>query len=177
MMSELERRVLRAAASAAHIASVTAAIGIVFLAGMFIAFASGAEPTGMMLGWINDVLVLVSYGLAIPVVIAVFLLIRRTRPVRGVLVGLIGSAGLLGLVLLQALLVTGTLTFEQQIGPVSIAFLVVGAWMTSAGWLAGIDGALPRGGRMGLLGATYVGYPIWAFWIGRRLARLAQTRG
>jgi hypothetical protein len=26
---------------------------------------------------------------------------------------------------------------------------------------------------MGLLAVTYVGYPIWAFWLGRHLLRLA----
>jgi len=27
---------------------------------------------------------------------------------------------------------------------------------------------------MGILAATYIGYPIWAYWLGRHLQRLAR---
>jgi hypothetical protein len=42
------------------------------------------------------------------------------------------------------------------------------------GYLGSSSGTLPHGLRMGLLAVTYVGYPIWAFWLGRRL--LQQIR-
>ena len=37
------------------------------------------------------------------------------------------------------------------------------------GYLGRVAGVLPNGVRWGILGATYVGYPIWAFWMGRHL--------
>jgi hypothetical protein len=54
------------------------------------------------------------------------------------------------------------LSFQVQVGPASIALLVLGAWFVVTGFLGGRSGVLPRGGRMGLFSATYVGYPIWA---------------
>ena len=37
------------------------------------------------------------------------------------------------------------------------------------GYLGRVGGVLPNGFRTGVLGATYVGYPIRAFWMERRL--------
>jgi len=53
---------------------IIAAVGVAFLGGMFAAFAVGAQALGQRLGWINDVLVLVSYALLAPSVLA-----ARTR--------------------------------------------------------------------------------------------------
>lgn len=69
--------------------------------------------------------------------------------------------------------VLGMLTFEEQIGAVSLALLVLAVWFVIIGYLGSSIGVLPHGVRMGLLAATYVGYPFWAFWLGRRLLRVA----
>lgn len=70
----------------------------------------------------------------------------------------------------------GAMTFEEQIGPVSIALLAVGAWMVGIGYVARSAGVLPNGVRNGVLGALYVGYPIWAIDVGRSLLARARRR-
>lgn len=140
---------------------------------MYLGFALGpdARPTALRLGAINDALAIVVYGLALPVVPAMHVLLRETGATRSLLLAAIGAAGIVVTMILQWLLVTGVLTFEQQIVPVSIALLAVGTWMVGTGVLAARTGLLPRGRRDGLLGALSVGYPVWAFGIGRRLLR------
>ena len=64
-------------------------------------------------------------------------------------------------------MVTGALTFEQQIGPVSVAFLALGAWFVLSAYIGA--GLLPYGVGIGVLAALYVGYPLLAFRLGRTL--------
>jgi hypothetical protein len=45
----------------------------------------------------------------------------------------------------------------------------VGSWMVATAVLARSSGKMPHGVGMSLAGASYVGYPLWAFWLGRRL--------
>jgi hypothetical protein len=148
---------------------VVGAIGVAFLAAMFAAFAAGARPAGMALGWVNDVTGVITLPLALPGVLALH---ARVRPSAGtgadalLLVG-IGAGGTI--VVLQMLLVGGAVTFEEQIGAVSVAFLVLAAWFVLYGRLAAGAGVLPGGARLGLLAASYVGYPVWAFRIARTL--------
>ena len=73
------------------------------------------------------------------------------------------------IVVLQWQLVTGVLTFEQQIGPVSVAFLALGVWFVLSAYLGA--GRLPYGIGIGVLAALYVGYPVLAFRLGRSLWR------
>jgi hypothetical protein len=154
---------------AAIASGIAAAVGLAFLIAMFAAFALGATSSGMAFGRINDVLVLVSYLLVAPIALTVHALVRPGAPVLAPLVTLIGIGAIAAIVILQWLLVSGALTFEEQVGPVSIALLVLGAWLVVTGFLARSSGALPNGVRMGFLAATYVGFPIWAFWMARRL--------
>jgi hypothetical protein len=164
---------LRLGGRTVYAGGVLAAIGMVFLAAMFSSFAVRAMSPGLVYGWINDVLVMVSYLLAIPAVIAVGVLLRPTFPVASRLATLTGLGAILSVVVLQSMLVVGALTFAEQIRPVSLALLVLAAWFVIVGYLGRSSGVLPGGVRMGLLAAAYVGYPIWAFWLGRRLLRLA----
>ena len=105
--------------------------------------------------------------------IAVGALLRPTAPVASRLATVIGRSSILAVVILQAMLVVGALTFAEQVGPVSFALLAFAAWLVIVGHLGSASGALPHGVRMGLLAATYIGYPFWAFWLGRHLLRLA----
>ncbi len=159
----------------AYASAAIAVVGLAFLMAMFIAFALGARPAGMVFGWINDVLVLVSYLLAVPVAITLYGLQRRQHQVLSALALIIGIGALASIVVLQWLLITGVLTFEQQIGPVSIAMLGLACWFVLTGYLVSSSGLLSRGVWMGLLAATYVGYPIWALWVGRYLRRRASS--
>jgi hypothetical protein len=82
---------------------------------------------------------------------------------------LVALVAIFAIAVLQWQLVTGALTFEQQIGPVSIAFLALGAWFVLSAYLGA--GLLPYGVGIGVLAALYVGYPLLAFRLGRTLLR------
>src|SRR6266540_2374339 len=115
-------RVVGGAALASGLAGIPM---VATLLAMYIFFALGpdARPTAHRLGAINDALIIVVYGLALPVVPAMHVLLRETGAARSLLLAAIGAAGILITMILQWLLVTGALTFEQQIGPVSMSLL------------------------------------------------------
>lgn len=163
----------RVAGRASFVSGVLAAVGVVFLLAMFVSFGVGATSPALVFGRVNDTLVLVSYLLAAPGVLAVRELLRPSAPILGGLLAILGLAAISAIVVLQALLVFDVLTFEEQVGPVSIALLVLGGWFVASGYLGRSSGVLPRGVRMGLIAATYVGYPIYAIWLGRHLSASA----
>ena len=165
--------VLRMGGRAAYANGVVSAIGLVFLVAMFASFAVGATSMGLVFGWINDVSAVVAAALMLPVVVAVHVLLRPHAPMRSRLAMVIGISANVAIMILQLLLVVGALTFAAEVGPVLIAFLVLVAWLVLTGYLGSSSGTLPNGLRMGLLAVTYVGYPIWAIWLGRHLLRLA----
>lgn len=159
----------RLATACAGASGAIGAVGVVFLAAMFVAFAVGARPQGMTFGRINDALVLVSYPLIVP---AMLVLRGRLRPLAPRMIDLatiVGLAAVAAIVVLQALLVRDELTFEEQIGWLSIAFMAFDVWLLVVGRVGSRSGLLPGGLRMGLVGATYIGYPAWAVWAARRL--------
>jgi len=176
MNGEGNGTVLRSAGWTALTSGVVAAIGIGFLTAMFVSFAVGATSAALAFGRINDVLVLLSYLLAVPSVLAIRAILRQHAPIMSLILALVGIGAITAIVVLQSLLVAGVLTFEEQVGPVSIALLVLGGWFVVSGHLATARGAFPHGARMGLLAATYVGYPIWAIWIGRQFLGPAVSR-
>lgn len=141
---------------------------VVFLAAMF---AAGPRTAGLPFGRINDVLVLVSFLLAAPTAVALHGILRRRLPILSLVTLGLGLTALAAIVVLQALLILDVLTFEQQIGPVSVALFVLAVWFVLTGYLGSSGGDPQHGAWMGLLAATYVGYPIWAIWIGRKLAQ------
>ena len=171
------QRALFVVAGYAAIASGILGIAMVgTLVGMYAMFALGpdARDTALRVGAINDALAIVVYGLLLPVIPALHVLVRDTGSTRSLLFAFVGLAGVVVTMVLQWLLVTGGMSFEEQIGPVSVALLAVGAWMVGTGYLALTIGAFPRGLRDGLLGAVYVGMPIWAVNVGKRLLRLGR---
>jgi hypothetical protein len=152
------------------------AVGVVSLVGMFAAFAAGAQETGERLGYINDVSAFPTLLLAVPTVIELRRLLRPTSPLAMDVMTVVAIGSIAGVLTLQWLLVTRALTFEQQFGPVMVAYLGLQAWYLVSGWLASRSGVVPRGGRLGVAAVTYVGYPIWAVSVGRRLRELADVR-
>jgi hypothetical protein len=172
-----DRTLWRVTARTSVISGAMAAVGIIFLTGMFTAFAMEATTTARSLGRINDWLVLLSYLLCAPSVLAVWRLVSATSPVLGVLTLALGLGSIAAIVMLQWLLVTDVLTFEEQIGLATIAFLALGVWFVVTGHLGARAGVLPRGARMGLLAATYAGYPVWCVWLARRLRAQAASGG
>ena len=159
---------------AGYAAMISGVIGVAMVAtliamyGLF-ALGPGARETALRVGWVNDLLAIVVYGMALPIVPALYVITRETGQARSVVLALVGAGALIATIVLQWLLATGRLTFEAQILPVSIALLAAGAWMVGTGVLARATGFLPHGVRNGLLGMFYVGYPVWALDVGRRL--------
>ena len=82
---------------------------------------------------------------------------------------LIGIPGMFAVIILQILLVTDVLPFANQIVPVVVAFLVVLVWFIVNGFLGRTSEKLPGGMLLHVLAGLYIGYPIWAFSVGRRL--------
>ena len=152
-------------------AGLVAAVGVVFLGGMFVAFAVGATPVAMTLGRINDVLIMIAYPLAIPGLLGLWWLTRGQAPVRSSLAAILGIVSIGAIAGLQALLVREVLTFSEQVGPVTLALLGFGTSLVLLGAAGRSGGLLPGGVRMGLAGATYVGFPLWARWAARELGR------
>lgn len=160
----------RLAAAGLRASGVIGGVGLGFLIAMYAAFAAGARSTGMTLGWVNDVTGVVTLPLALPGMLALH---ARLRPHAGaagdaLLVLAIGSSG--AIVVLQLLLVTERLTFEQQIVPVMLAYLGLGTWLVATSRLGHRTGVLDFGTGTGILAALYVGYPVWAFRLARQLS-------
>jgi hypothetical protein len=90
----------------------------------------------------SDAAVAVQFAALAPVVRAV----RRDLPdTRGVRVATVAAfVACLAVAVLQALLVVGGLTFEAEIGPAVVAFLVVFAWLVVASLAAHRVRSLPR---------------------------------
>ena len=151
-------------------------VGIAMVAtlfAMYVGFALGpsVRQTALRIGTVNDALAIVAYGLVLPVISTMYVLVRETGGVRSLLLAVVGALGIFVTIVLQWLLVTGALAFDQQIGMVSLSLLAVGVWMVGTGYLARRAGVLPNGLRNGLLGAFYFGFPIWAIDTGRALMR------
>ena len=158
----------RYVAGAASLASsAIAAVALVLLVLMYLAFGLGATSAGQTFGGINDALILVAYVLAVPGVLATAGMLRSRQPRLAVAGALVALGAIVAITVLQWQLVTGGLTFEQQIGPVSIAFLALGAWFVLSAYMGA--GLLPYGVGIGVLAALYVGYPLLAFRLGRSL--------
>lgn len=166
---------VRFAAWSVRVSGVISVVGIAFLVGMFSAFAAGDRSMGMQLGLVNDTLVLLTYLLTAPTVLVLAALTPIRSQILALVVPSMGLAGIAWVVVWQALLIGGAVTFEQQIGLLAIGYWVLGAWFIVAGHLATRAGLVQRGGWMGLVAATYVGYPVWAIWMGRRLDHVADA--
>lgn len=147
------------------------AVGVTALFAMFTAFGLGERPAGLALGRTNDILGLIGAALMAPAVIEIHALTGPDRRVVRTVLAIIGLGAIAAIVWLQSLLITERLTFDQQIGPVTIAYLAIGVWFVYGGWIASRAGVMPGGGRLGTLAALYVGQPWWAYRWGRRLLR------
>jgi hypothetical protein len=154
---------------AAYATAVVAPIGLAFLVAMYVSFALGAKSPGLAFGWINDMLAVVTGLLMLPVAVAVHVLLRDRAPRASRLALILGIGANVAIAILQSLLVAGVLTFDQEIGPVLIAFLALVVWFVTTGLMGSSTGVLPHGIRMSVLAATYIGYPFWAAWLGRHL--------
>ncbi len=146
----------------AYTSGTVSIFGILFLVAFY------TTPIGL-LGTLNDIAVFIQYGFMLPIALALHQLIRHHRPILSLVALLLGIAGMLAVIALQILLVTGVLPFAQQIGMVIVGFLVVLAWFVITGYLGRSTGRMPKSMFLNVLAGLYIGYPVWAFLLGRRL--------
>jgi hypothetical protein len=161
--------------AAMRTSGVLGGVGFVFLVGMYAAFAVGARQTGMALGWVSDVSGVITLPLAIPGIIALH---ARLRPhgagaSDALLVVAIGATG--AIAALQLLLVTGVLPFEQEIGPVAAAYIVMIGYFVGSCRMAERARLFRGGTLLGLAAGLMAGYPIWAFRVARAIEPAAST--
>jgi hypothetical protein len=160
----------RAAGGAAIVSSIISAIGVVFLLTMFALFATPYRTQALTFGLLNDICVAIQYLLTIPIAVALHRILRPQNPTLILAATILGLASMLLVIALQLALIFQVLTFQQQGVWVSLAMIAgVGAWLLTTG-LAGrsVEG-LPNSVLMSAIAVPYLGYPAWAFWLGRHL--------
>jgi hypothetical protein len=161
---------IRAAAGFAIVSGIISAIGVVFLIAMFVLFATPNRALGLTLGMLNDICVALQYLLTIPIALALHRILLPHNPALIRLATGVGIAAMIVVIALQLALIFGVLTFEKQVVWVSLAMIGgVGSWLVITGLVARATGGLPNSLLMSALAVPYVGYPAWAFWLGRRL--------
>jgi hypothetical protein len=152
----------------AYASGVVSLIGIVFLIMMFVGFSTNNLRL-QQFGTLNDICIVIQYLLALPITLALHQLLNVHAPVLSRAARLIGIAGIIAVVVLQFLLVGGMITFEEQVGFVIVALIVVGVWLVITSYLGRSSGTLPPSLLISILRAFYIGYPIWAILLGRLL--------
>lgn len=158
------------AARLALVSGIVSGIGVVLLLVMIVQFALGKEELGLAFGRLNDISAVIQYLLAIPLAWALYRILLPYNPVLVRIATAVGWVAMAAVIVLQWLLVVGAMTFEQQAGWVSLALVVgVGSWLVMTGLVAQSTGKFPRALLMSILAAVYFGYPVWAFWLARRL--------
>ena len=157
----------RAATWCAYTSGVVSIFGIVSLVAFFTTFIGPLDI-------LNDIAVVIQYVLMIPVVLALHQILRRSGPTLSLVALLLGIPGVLAVIVLQLLFVSGALLYAQYVVLVSAGFLMVLAWFLMVRPLSQSTGVLSRSILLHILAGLYVGYPFWAFSLGRRLRAPAQ---
>ena len=161
---------IRAAGGFAILSGIISAFGVAFLIAMFILFATPLKELGLTFGLLNDICIGIQYLLTIPIVAALHRILLPYNPMWIRIATVVGIASILAVIALQLALIFKVLTFEQQWLWITLAMIVgVGAWLVITGLVARSTGRLPNSVVMSAVAVPYVGYPIWAFWLGRRL--------
>ena len=121
---------IRAAGGLAIVSGIVSAIGVVFLITMFALFATPLKSLGLVFGMLNDICVALQYLLTIPLALALYRILLPHNPTLMRIATSVGVAAMVVVILLQLALIFGVLTFEQQVGWVSLAMLGgVGFWL------------------------------------------------
>ena len=161
---------IRAAGGFAIVSGIISAIGVVFLIAMFILFTTPLKELGLTFGLLNDICIGIQYLLTIPIVVALHRILLPYNPMWIRIATVVGIASILAVIALQLALIFKVLTFEQQWLWITLAMIVgVGAWLVITGLVARSTGRLPNSVVMSAIAVPYLGYPVWAFWLGRRL--------
>ena len=146
----------------AYTSGVVSIFGIVSLVAFFTTFIG---PLGIL----NDIAVVIQYVLMLPIAFALHQALRPHGPSLSLVAVVLGVAGMLGVIVLQLLFMTGMLPYAQYIVLVSAGFLVVLGWFVMVGYLGRFTDKLPNSMLLHVLAELYFGYPLWAFSLARRL--------
>lgn len=161
---------IRAAGGFAIVSGIVSAIGVVLLITMFILFATQSQSLGLTVGMLNDICVAIQYLLTIPIALALYRILLPYNPTLIRVATIVGIVSMLAVIVLQLLLIFNVMPFERQVIWVSLAMIVgVGSWLVITGLVAQSTGKLPNSVLMSAIAVPYVGYPVWAFWLGRLL--------
>lgn len=161
---------IHTAGGIAILSGIISAIGVVFIIAMFAFFMTPRQDLALTFGLLNDICVALQYLLTIPVALALHRILKIYQP------GLIQAATIIGIVsmllvfALQLMLIFRVLPFERQVVWVSpVLFLGVGSWLIITGLVARSTGRLPNSVLISSLAVPYIGFPVWAFWLGKIL--------
>ena len=130
----------------AYASGIVSIFGIVFLVAFFTTFIGP-------LGTLNDISVIIHYTLTLPIALVLRQLLQPHGPVLSLVAMLLGIVGMVAAIVLQVLLVTGVLSFTQQVGMVIVAFMVILAWFVLNGYLGRSTNNLPNSMLLHLLPA------------------------
>lgn len=121
-----------------------------------------------------DVLWLLSM---LPLVLALYPLRRSHMPRLSLLAAIIGTVSIIYMAVLHALFVFEVLWFFDSLTVFLTGLAGVSLWLLIGGYLGQSSGRLPRSLIMSIIAVTWIGYPIWAVWLGRQFlsGRLAVS--
>jgi len=174
-MSEIPRTArfvsgIQVAGAIAIVIGIISAVGVALLIAMFVLFATPQKQLGSQVGLLNDICVALQYLLTIPIALALYRILSTYQPILIRIATIIGIASMLIVFGLQMLLIFKVLTFERQVLWVTLAMILgVGSWLVVTGLVARSTGRLPNSLLMSFLAVPYLGYPVWAFWLGLQL--------
>lgn len=158
----------------AFASAVIAAIGVVCLVLLYIGLLTPAKGL-LLFGPMNDICVLVQYALALPTVLALHRVLRSDAPRLSLCSTIVAITGIVGVVVFQALLLLGLMSFRAQVGVASASVLLVGCWIVMTWAIGRRRGVVPSGVMVTLFAALYFGYPVWIYRVGRLLRAEAGT--
>jgi len=162
--------IIHIAGGFAILSGILSAIGVVFLIGMFVFFSTPNKALGLTFGMLNDICVALQYLLTIPIALALYRILLVYNPALIRTATIVGVVAMLLVVGLQLLLIFEVLTFERQVIWVTLAMILgVGSWLVITGLVARSTGRMPKSMLMSILAVPYIGYPVWAFWLGLQL--------
>lgn len=152
---------------------IIAAVGVVFLIFFYVlSFATPLKDVGAVFGGLNDAVIVIQYLLTIPIALSLRRILRPHASTRIEVATFVGIASMLVVIVLQTAGVLGILTSRQTMVWVALAMIVgVGFWLVTTALVARVTGRFPNSVRMSLLAVPYLGYPIWAVWLGKHLLR------
>jgi hypothetical protein len=151
----------------AILSGIISAIGVVFLIAMFAFFTTPRRDLALTFGMLNDICVAAQYLLTIPIALALYQILLSYNPALIRAATIVGIGSMLLTLGLQLLLIFKVLTFERQVLWVTLTMILgVGSWLVVTGLVARSTGRLPNSLLMSSVAVPYIGYPVWAFWIG-----------